>query len=243
LQRFEINTSQNVKIEYQLASVFSRILAFFIDFIVMALGFIILMLIINNVFEIDSDVFMNLFAFVWLGFFTLASEMIGQGQSIGKKAVGLKIVKINGDKLTFYDYFSRWSMRLMDIYFSVGAIAVLLIGSNNKAQRIGDILAGTTVIKVKGDYNFSLSEILKLNQKRKESYEFQFPLAYRLSDNDVIVLKSLLYRMDVYNNSEHIQALDLAVERLKEILELTEVPKNKKGFISKVISEYVVLTR
>jgi uncharacterized RDD family membrane protein YckC len=209
----------------------------------MALGFIILMLIINVVFEIDSDVLMNLIAFVWLGFFTLASEMIGQGQSIGKKAVGLKIVKINGDKLTFYDYFSRWSMRLMDIYFSVGAIAVLLIGSNNKAQRIGDILADTTVIKIKGDYDFSLSEILKLNQKRKESYEFQFPLAYRLSDNDVIVLKSLLYRLDVYNNIEHIQALDMAVERLKEILELTEAPKNKKGFISKVISEYVVLTR
>lgn len=209
----------------------------------MALGFIILMLFINVVFEIDSDVLMNLIAFVWLGFFTLASEMIGQGQSIGKKAVGLKIVKINGDKLTFYDYFSRWSMRLMDIYFSVGAIAVLLIGSNNKAQRIGDILADTTVIKIKGDYDFSLSEILKLNQKRKESYEFQFPLAYRLSDNDVIVLKSLLYRLDVYNNIEHIKALDMAVERLKEILELTEAPKNKKGFISKVISEYVVLTR
>lgn len=243
MRRFEINTSQNVKIEYQLATVFLRILAFIIDFVLMILGFIIISIAYNILFGTESELFLQLFAFIWFGFFSLVSEMLGNGQSLGKKILGLKIVKINGEKLNFYDYFSRWSMRLMDIYFSIGTFAVLLIGSNNKAQRIGDIIAGTTVIKLKGDYDFSLSEILKLNQKRKESYEFQFPLAYRLSDNDVIVLKSLLYRLDVYNNNAHAEALNEAVDKLKDILEINEVPANKKAFISKVISEYVVLTR
>lgn len=242
MKTIEINTSQNVKIEYQLASVGHRIFAFIIDFIIMMLIYALFMysMMANNY---TVGIFEELFSIVWFGFFSLFSELIGNGQSIGKRALGIKIIKINGGELSFEDYFSRWSMRLLDIYFSIGTIATIMIVSNKNGQRIGDILAGTTVIMKRSDLRFRLSDILKLNLRDKESYEFEYPLAHRLKENEVVLIKNLVYRSKNFNNKSHKEAKDQLVKRLTEILELDQVPSNQDAFLNKLISEYIILTR
>jgi uncharacterized RDD family membrane protein YckC len=243
MQTIEINTSQNVRIEYQLAGVGHRIFAFIIDFIIMWLVFFIYTV---SLFSGGSDLsmaFLYIFAYLWFGFYTLISELIGNGQTIGKLALGIKVIKLNGDELEFYDYFSRWSMRLIDIYLSIGSIAMLLIASNKSGQRIGDIIAGTSIIRKKSNYGFSLSDILKLNLNNKDDFEFQYPMAKNLDEKDVILIKNLLYRKKLYNNRAHEEAMDLLVHKLSVILELPKIPDNREAFLSKVISEYIILTR
>jgi uncharacterized RDD family membrane protein YckC len=243
MQNIEINTSQNVRIEYQLAGLGQRIFAYIIDLIIMILAFAIIAACLGSGgINIDSTSF-QAFAVLWFGLYTLISELIGNGQTIGKKAIGIKVIKLNGDELEFYDYFSRWSMRLIDIYMSIGCIAMLLIASNKNGQRIGDIIAGTTIIRKKSHYGFALADILKLNLNKKEDYEFQYPLAKNLDEKDVILIKNLLFRNRLYRNEAHQEAMYSLVEKLSHILELREIPDNKEAFLSQVISEYIILTR
>jgi uncharacterized RDD family membrane protein YckC len=68
------------------------------------------------------------------------------GQTIGKKLVNIKVVKENGKKLTYMDAFVRTLLRIVD------SIALYLIGfvvviATDKKQRIGDMAAGTIVVK------------------------------------------------------------------------------------------------
>jgi len=201
LANIEINTAQNVKIEYQLASVGQRVLAFAIDFIILSIVYFILMLGIMGQFQTFLYYILMSLIMVWLFFYTLASEIIGNGQTIGKLVMGIKVVKLNGDEMEFYDYFTRWSMRLVDIYFSIGVFAMLLISSNKNGQRTGDIIAGTTVIKKRSAYGFQLNDILNLNKKKKEDYQFEYPNAYQLNEKDVILIKNLLYRHKQYRRT------------------------------------------
>ena len=249
MQQVEINTSQNVKIEYQLATVGHRIFAFIIDFAILFIVGLILYLAVALT-GLDSGNFLyyifNFLLLIWIWFYTLGSEIIGNGQTIGKLALGIKVVKLNGDEMEFYDYFSRWSVRLFDVYFSVGALAMLLIASNKSGQRLGDIISGTTVIKKKNDYAFRLRDILELNTKNKDDYQFDYPNANVLNEKDVILIKNTLYRLKQYNNASHRDTLNELVDKVLETLGLDlrfYTEDQKVRFLNKVVSEYIILTR
>ncbi len=243
MKTIEINTAQNVFIEYQLASFGQRFGAFLLDLI-----FLIVISLILSAFReaFDTDFgngFLLLLIVLVSSFYSLISEVLGKGQTLGKKILGIKVIKTNGKEMEFYDYFSRWSLRLIDIYLSFGMVATLMVISGKKSQRLGDVLGNTCLI-VSNQFNgFSLKEIQKLNQKKLEDFELKYPLANKLSDEDVIVLKKLIQRNKTYNNQAHHEAFNLAVIRLVDLLELNQAPKNKEEFINNVISEYILLTR
>lgn len=246
MKSIEINTSQNVKIDYQLASVGQRIFAFAIDLAIMTLVYMLVFLSTFTEGNSDSElkiILFQLMAFSWFGFYSLISEQIGNGQSLGKLAMGIKVIKLNGEELAFYDYFSRWSMRIVDIYLSIGSIAMLLIASNKNGQRLGDIIAGTTIIRKKSNYGFTLKDILRLNLKDRETHQFEFPQATKLEEKDVILIKQLLLRNRTYRNKAHKKALNELVEKLVTLFELNSVPEDKEAFLNKVISDYIILTR
>lgn len=243
MANIEINTAQNVKIEYQLAGVGQRIFAFAVDFIVLFIVYLILAWGMMGNHENFIYYFLIVLIVMWVFFYTLISEIIGNGQTIGKRALGIKVVKLNGDEMEFYDYFTRWSMRLLDIYFSIGVFAMLLISSNKNGQRTGDIIAGTTVIKKKSNYGFQLNDILNLNKKKKEDYTFEYPNAYQLNEKDVILIKNLLYRQKQYKNNAHNDAVIDLSHKVAEVLGIENIPNNKVQFLNKIISEYIVLTR
>ncbi|MES2616499.1 MAG: RDD family protein [Bacteroidota bacterium] len=249
MQQVEINTSQNVKIEYQLASIWQRIFAFALDFIIISVVYLILafglLLMDFNESNFMTYVFYGIMI-IWVWFYTLFSEIIGNGQTIGKRALGIKVVKLNGDEMEFYDFFSRWSVRLFDIYLSIGTVAMLLISSNKAGQRMGDIISGTTVIKRKSTFGFRLSDILKLNENNKEEYAFEYPNARLLNEKDVILIKNTVFRYRQFSNTAHADALDTLVNRICEILEISpnlNHTDNKIKFLNKVVSEYIILTR
>ena len=75
MQTIEINTAQNVRIGYELAGVGQRIFAYLIDFCVMAL---VMLVFVSLAPDAESDLFINIFAFFWLGFYTLLGELLGR---------------------------------------------------------------------------------------------------------------------------------------------------------------------
>src|SRR5262245_47140626 len=145
MKNIEIITTQNVVLQYELAGVKERALAFLIDFLCIIFSFSILSAIgagLAGGSETASAVIVFLLMFMFM-FYSLVFESLNKGQSIGKMALRIQVIKVAGGKITFSDYAARWVFRLIDIYFSLGAIASILVVSSAKGQRIGDVVANT----------------------------------------------------------------------------------------------------
>ena len=70
--------------------------------------------------------------FVWFIFifYSIAFEVFNNGQSLGKMAMKIRVIKASGGKPTFADYVARWMFRMVDVYLSLGALASILVTSS-----------------------------------------------------------------------------------------------------------------
>ena len=115
MRTISINTTQNVAIDYELAGLMERLLAFLLDSIILA----VYLSIVRNFILLgalsDSDDIILYIAVVFLMFppiigYHLICESLWNGQSIGKKALGIKVMKCNGQQMDISDYGKRWSI-------------------------------------------------------------------------------------------------------------------------------------
>lgn len=70
-------------------------------------------------------------------------ETLSHGKSLGKLAVGARIVRDDGGAITLRHAAIRALMGIVDVYMSFGGVAALTGLLNPKAKRLGDFLAGT----------------------------------------------------------------------------------------------------
>ena len=147
MEKVSINTSQNVQISYSLAGLGDRIFAYFIDIVIMFSITMVLLIALAYSEILDTTPLLSLLAILPAFFYHLVFELTMNGQSIGKKALNIKVVKLNGSHATLGGYLLRWIFWPIDTFF-YGGIAILCIVIGGKGQRLGDITAGTTVIKL-----------------------------------------------------------------------------------------------
>ena len=147
MEKVSINTSQNVQISYGLASLGDRIFAHLLDSLIMAAITIVLLIALSLSGLAETSPFIMILAIVPAFFYHLILEITQNGQSIGKKVLKIKVVKLNGAQATFSAYLLRWLIWPIDTFF-YGAVAILCITFGSKGQRLGDMAAGTTVIKL-----------------------------------------------------------------------------------------------
>jgi len=246
MKTIDIRTTQNVTIEYELATLRERILAFFIDFVIVYVICVIIAFTLATGFRdalisIGNYGLQMVVVFSFFIFYQLFSEIIADGQSWGKKAVGIKVVRLDGQEPGLSEYLLRSVFYIIDILFSFGVIANLLISSSGKGQRLGDMTANTTVIRVRFNLRFRLEDILKINSI--EDYEPQFPAVRKLREQDMLLIKSIITRSRLYRNQAHRDVVDDLVVRLKDELDLEKIPPNKIEFLKTLIRDYIVLTR
>ena len=192
MSELQINTTQNVNISFTAASLGERIVAFIIDLVVIAAYLYASMFILKALgFRGLEDMWqrMALASLIFLPamLYTLISEITMNGQTLGKKVMKIKVVKIDGYQASILDFFTRWLFRLIDIFmsFGSGAVAILSIALSKKAQRLGDMASGTAVISVKNLYSIK-STIL---EDVEDNYRATFPSVINLSDNDMRIIK------------------------------------------------------
>lgn len=244
----DINTTQNVTIEYELASLRERFLAFFIDALVI---FVIMLFVIGLVYSIYSDSafedlgnrerILSLMPVAIFILYQFVSEVLANGQSLGKKAVGIKVVRLDGKDPSIIDYLLRAVFHIVDTLFSTGIVGGLLISSTSKSQRLGDMTANTAVIRIKYRLHFLLEDILKI--QTIEDYEPQFLGIKNFNEGEMLLIKNVISRYKRYPNDAHKSAIMETVRRCMDLLEITEVPKDKIGFLKTLIRDYIVLTR
>ena len=121
MQKVKINTTQNVEIEYRVASIGTRILSSLLDYSILLILYIGLYLIFEyfkHLFEnIDENIMVILSFLIVLSFilYDFLCETFMNGQSIAKKITGIKVIKLDGSKPTFSSYLLRWMFRIIDI--------------------------------------------------------------------------------------------------------------------------------
>jgi uncharacterized RDD family membrane protein YckC len=70
-------------------------------------------------------------------------ELLTQGRSLGKLAVGARVVRDDGGAIGFRHAFIRAMTGVIEVFMSLGGIAALVGLLNTRAKRLGDFLAGT----------------------------------------------------------------------------------------------------
>ena len=70
-------------------------------------------------------------------------ETATQGKSLGRLAIGARIVRDDGGAITLRHAFVRALMGMVEIYSTLGGIATLTALLNSRSKRLGDLLAGT----------------------------------------------------------------------------------------------------
>jgi uncharacterized RDD family membrane protein YckC len=244
VRSIEINTAQNVTIEYELAPLHFRLLAFLLDLAILSAGILILYFLGLWLCGGYSDVFnyYGYFVLIPVGlFYSLVSEVFMNGRSIGKLALGIRTVKLTGKQATLSDYIMRWLFRLIDIYLTSGALAAILVSSTEKNQRIGDIVANTVVIKLRPSRSLTLRDLLNIHSV--DSYEPRYPEVKYLSEEDMLLVKNVLERNRKYRNEFHLKAQDELVSRLMDVLRINKLQQEKTDFLRTLLNDYIVLTR
>jgi uncharacterized RDD family membrane protein YckC len=218
----KVPTNFNIELEFEVPEFYRRMLALIIDMVIEFFYFKIAMEIMKSLEDNswDSDSSLNnqaiwMLLFLPIALYHVLMEVTMNGQSVGKKIMGLRVVDEKGGKASVSQFIIRWLLRVSDLwvimlwallaylsYFGGSGelvfIAVLgfaflitdivLVVSSKKGQRIGDILAHTIIIRTNPQSDIGQTVF----QEVSDNYTPSFPEIMKLSDKDINAIKSIL---------------------------------------------------
>ncbi len=231
MDNIKIQTTQNVDIEYELASIGDRILATLLDYLFFFAYFLVIMLFGMFAGSVLKDnIWLIIIMCLPILLYDLLCEMFFQGKSFGKMIMKIKVVKLDGTQAGFGAYLLRWLLRIIDTRLFSGGVALIAILANGKGQRIGDMAAGTTVIKMKQKVTINDTILNKV----KPTYTIVFDEVSKLSDADIAIIKEV---MQVALRTGNQQAIDKLARKTKETMGITtNLPHTQ--FLATVVQDY-----
>lgn len=229
----DIITGQFVCIEQTPASVGERIVARLIDYTALTVYCISVGLLIGrmsgamNELTTLSIVFM---VYLPATFYSVICEMLFGGRSLGKYVMGTRVVMADGSMPGVGASLLRWMLIPIDIYFSCLGLLFILCGK--KRQRLGDLAAGTMVIRQPdmGKMHLSLREF----NYARHSYRPIYPEAQNLSFGQAEVIKKTLD--NVYRQGY--KHADLLTEKISKTLGITPKESNNVEFLRTLLHDY-----
>lgn len=276
MEAVKIKTPLNVNVEARHAGPGARILAFLIDMFLIGIYIIGLIYLFEDILDADIFNFGNLddsydlneflgtlftIALFPALFYSLWTESLFNGQTFGKMVMGTRVVKLNGYRPKFPEYFTRWAFRLVDFWTGIflvlfliplfgeitayiigyflmmvsGLVAFMMVIRTENSQRLGDWVAGTTVLKLKEKHSIDITILEEI----REDYVPRYSQVILLSDNDARIIK------DTFTNAR--KARDYAtMRRLKSRLEKVmqiESDQRAEEFIDTVMKDFNYYTQ
>ncbi|HVH63069.1 MAG TPA: RDD family protein [Candidatus Dormibacteraeota bacterium] len=146
-----VATPERVSFEYQVAGLGTRAVAQMLDLLIV-FGILAAVYFAALAFSaVGSDTagylialigsFVVLFGYFW------TSEALWSGQTVGKKVFRLRAVGDRGEPMTFIQAAIRNVVRLIDFLPYAYGIGLVVLFANGKGKRLGDLAAGTVVVK------------------------------------------------------------------------------------------------
>jgi uncharacterized RDD family membrane protein YckC len=154
LDTMRVKTSDNVTLGYTIAGLGSRIVAQILDNLVaiplaliavLLVGAIASLLVSSSQGAAFASAAAGLFAsFVYFGYF-LVAEAVTSGKTLGKRAMGVRVIKVDGSAVDFPATAVRNVVRVIDV--AVVLVGLLVMFFQPQTRRLGDLAAGTIVVR------------------------------------------------------------------------------------------------
>jgi uncharacterized RDD family membrane protein YckC len=224
-----IITGQYVRIQPTVASVGDRIFAQLIDWGVL-LAYIALLTWFVVETNISGWVVAVLYLFPLL-FYTLVCEVLNQGQTLGKMVLNIRVVKMDGSMPTLGAYLMRWMLWLIDgpATSFVGLLAMIL---NRNNQRLGDMAAGTVVIKKQKYKKIQIS--LDEYDYLAKNYTPRYPQASDLSLEQIeIITRAISTQRDGFD-----LRLNQLAKKVQQKFNIERKEANDLAFLQRVVRDY-----
>jgi uncharacterized RDD family membrane protein YckC len=245
MQQVKLDTGFNIEVDFEVTPFHKRMLAWVLDSaILLAWYFIVgrLMLSSRSTFPMWIWVLYALPPFLY----HLLCEIFLNGQSVGKKAMGIRVISADGGQPSISQYLVRWMFRIIDIplwiflavsggampwwfvlFLFAGLGCVLL---TPYSQRTGDLAAGTIIIEARIRATWQDTVFTEL----ESDYQPRYPKVMQLSDKDVNTLKSII---DVVRKKNDYDLSSRIAERIRSKLQI-ESDQDSLDFLVTLLKDY-----
>jgi hypothetical protein len=161
--------------------------------------------------------------------------MLLNGQSAGKKVMGIKVISLSGEQPSFSQYLNRWVFRLVDFTLTGSMLAVIMVAVNEKNQRLGDLIAGTVLVKTKARTQLKQT----IYRQLPTDYQVSYPEAINLKDSDFELIKEVVLMVKKTGNST--LALQ-AQQKIEHTLHIMSKQTEPIIFLQVILSDYYYMT-
>jgi uncharacterized RDD family membrane protein YckC len=148
-----IVTPEAVPLDFELANLGSRSVALLIDWLlegavlfVLSIGMSAILSGADASVGVGAALFFLLFFLVIFGY-PIASETLWRGRTVGKAALGLRVVTREGAPVSFRHAAIRTALGIVDFGLTLGSAAIICVMTTHDNQRLGDLVAGTIVLR------------------------------------------------------------------------------------------------
>lgn len=240
MPNLSITTTQGVKLFFTPASAGERILAYSTDILIKIAYSITAYILFFTVMDIRESInndngmlaFLIFILSIPVLFYTLACETLMEGQTLGKKLLKIKVVKIDGYQAGFFEYFIRWIFGLVDIQmgFIPGIISMIV---TKHTQRLGDIAASTAVISEKSKYNISHTILMDVKEDYMPYFAQNKVLLF--SDNDIRIIKE---NSEVAIRQDNADVLLRLESKIEQVMNIKNPFKSSSKLIDTLMKDY-----
>ena len=266
----KVPTNFNIDVEFEIPEFYRRLLALIIDMVIEFFYYKIALEIFKSIlrngisrWSIDEEYNLRTIAmmlFLPILIYHVVLEITMNGQSIGKRIIGIRVVNENGGRASISQFIIRWLLRISDVWIIalilflisnpdfrdlettfvvLAALAflitdIVLVASSRKGQRIGDILAHTILIRTNS--NASIEETVF--QEVADSYVPVFPQIMQLSDKDINAIKSIL---EAARKKGDYNMATAASEKIKAYLKI-DTSMSPFDFLAVLLKDYNYLS-
>jgi uncharacterized RDD family membrane protein YckC len=244
----KLDTGFNIEIDFPISPFYRRMFAYFIDALVMFLYWRLMFAILGWLPQNDfaDKEWLHIIIGIPVLIYYPTLEILTNGQTVGKKILGIRVITLEGGQASVSQYLLRWIFRLADFpiwifaeiysgalpwYSSVlvfsGIASVIL---SNKSQRIGDIVAGTIVIFTRSKSSWQDTVFTEV----ESDYVPRYPQVMQMSDKDINSLKMIIDT--IRKNNNHDLAFRIT-ERIKWKLGM-QADQDPQEFLETLMKDY-----
>ncbi|SRR6266487_723615 len=259
----KLPTTFNIDLEFEVPEFHRRMFAWIIDLILQIFYLVIVFRIYNEYVKshlsditFENDPWISRILILPVVIYHAVCEITMNGQSIGKRLLGIRVVNENGGKASISQFLIRCLIRTSDymiliiivygtflgpfiIWLLFGSVALLitdiiLVVSSKKNQRLGDILAHTILVNTRPKGSMEETVFMEV----ADNYIPVFPQIMKLSDRDINAIKNIL---DTARKKNDFNLAFMAGEKIKSHLNINS-PMSPFDFLDTLLKDYNYLS-
>ena len=235
----EIVTPENISFRYQVAGPFRRLPAFLLDYafrILICLGAAWILGILQSVSGFSGWAMLILLYFVIEWFYGGLFETYWNGQTPGKRVLGIRVLSINGEPINGLQAMMRNILRLVDLmpmvpltalfgegvygWTPIGLVGLLTPVLNSRFQRLGDIASGTMVVIEERHW---LYDVVRMDDAEAVELAEKFPPNFQVNRKTSRALSAYMERRKFFTKARQ---QDIARHLAEPLLSQFNLPRD-----------------